>query len=373
MREIKKRTVRAAVCAALLSGWAGAAAADEITTTISGYGTLGGSFTSDNQYAYHHDGNEFTGANEQFDVALDSRLGLQAVVDFGSGLSVTAQELVKQRGSDEFSLGTEWLYVQYAPDSHWKLRLGRVALAAFLLSDVRNVGYAQPWFRQPNEVYGAESFQSLNGGQALYHVNLGPVGLGLEGAFGNSTEQYFIDGVTSNVNAKNAYNVAVSLEYSNFLVRFAQTFLDLPSTLPLSPTFAVTYVNHDKFNSVGLQYDDGKAIVLSEWAKRSENNIPVLNAPAAASTQWYVAGGWRFGPLTPLVSYAVQNVGTQAFAPPGSFHSWNGSLRYDVVRNIALKAQVSRAQAGNPEYWVTPNPASHEWVSVFSLGADFVF
>jgi hypothetical protein len=210
MREIKKRTVQAAVCAALLAGWVGAAAADDITTTISGYGTLGGSFTSNNQYVYHHDGNEFTGANEQFDVALDSRLGLQAIVDFGSGLSVTAQELIKQRGSDEFSLGTEWLYVQYAPDSHWKLRLGRVALATFLLSDVRNVGYAQPWLRQPNEVYGAESFQSLNRGQALYHVNLGPVGLGLEGAFGNSTEQYFIDGVTSNVNAKNAYNVAVS-------------------------------------------------------------------------------------------------------------------------------------------------------------------
>ena len=31
MREIKKRTVRAAVCAALLAGWAGAAVADDIT------------------------------------------------------------------------------------------------------------------------------------------------------------------------------------------------------------------------------------------------------------------------------------------------------------------------------------------------------
>ena len=372
MREIKKRTVRAAVCATLLSGMAATAAADDISYSISGYGTLGGSFTSDNQYVYHHDGNEFTGADEQFDIALESRLGLQAIVDFGSGFSVTAQELIRQRGSDQFSLGTEWLYVQYAPDSHWKLRVGRVALAAFLLSDVRNVGYAQPWFRQPNEVYAAQSFQSLNGGQALYHTDLGPIGLNLEGAFGNSTEQYYLSGVQT-VNAKNAYNVAVSVEYSNFLVRFAQTMLNLPNTIPLAPDVSVTYANHDKFNSVGFQYDDGKAIVLSEWAKRTENDVPLINKPAAASTQWYVAGGWRFGPLTPLVSYAVENVNTAAFAPVGSFHSWNGSLRYDVVRNIALKAQVSRAQAGNPEYWVTPNLASHEWVSVYSLGADFVF
>jgi hypothetical protein len=129
MREIKKRTVRAAVCAALSLGWAAVAVAgDGISTTISGYGTLGGTFTSDTQYAYVHDGTEFTGAAEQFDIGLESRLGLQAVVDFGSGLSVTAQELIKQRGSNQFSLGTEWLYLQYATDSAVKLRLGHVVL-----------------------------------------------------------------------------------------------------------------------------------------------------------------------------------------------------------------------------------------------------
>jgi hypothetical protein len=372
MRQIKKLTV-IAIWAALLSGWAGAAAADDITTSISGYGTLGGSFTSDNNYAYRHDGNEAIGANEQFDVALESRLGLQAIVDFGSGFSVTVQELIRQRGTNEFSLGTEWLYLQYVPESHWKLRLGRVALAAFLFSDDRNVGYAQPWFRQPNEMYAAQSFQTINGAQALYHVNFGSVGLNVEGAFGNATEQYFSSGTETTLTMKNGYNVAVSLEYANFLVRLAQTLQNNPLSLPLGPNLVVTYGNHDKFDSAGFQYDNGKAIVLSEWSKRTENNIPLLNEQASASTQWYVAGGWRFGPLTPLVSYAVDHQDKAAFAPIGSFHSWNGSLRYDVVRNIALKAQVSRAQAGNPQYWVAPNLASHEWVSVYSLGADFVF
>ncbi len=144
MREIKKRTVRVAVCATLLSGWAAAAVADDITTTFSGYGTLGGTFTSDTQFAYHHDGTEFSGAAEQFDIGLESRLGLQAVVDFGSGFSVTAQELIRQRGSSDFSLGTEWLYVQYATDPGLKLRLGRVVVGTFLMSDSRNVGCAAP-------------------------------------------------------------------------------------------------------------------------------------------------------------------------------------------------------------------------------------
>jgi carbohydrate-selective porin OprB len=100
MREIEKRNLTAAVCATLLSGWAATAAADDITTTISGYGTLGGTFTSDTQLAYHHDSTEFKGAAEQFDIGLDSRFGLQAVVDFGAGFSVTAQELIRERGAD---------------------------------------------------------------------------------------------------------------------------------------------------------------------------------------------------------------------------------------------------------------------------------
>src|SRR5579862_118746 len=230
MRDTKTRTVTAAVCMALLfAGAAGTAAADEgITTTFTGYGTLAGTFTSDNAFVYRHDVSEFTGASEQFNLALESRLGLQAVVDFGQGFSLTAQELVKQRGNDEFSLGTEWLYLQYVPDSHWKLRLGRVELAAFLLSESRNIGYAAPWMRAPNDPYAEMSFQSLNGTQIGYHFNLGRAVLGLQGSFGTTKEQFSGQGQTININVKNAYNAAATLEYGDLLLRVAQTYLNVP-------------------------------------------------------------------------------------------------------------------------------------------------
>jgi hypothetical protein len=374
MREMRTRAVKATMCTALLFGWAGAAAADDgISTTISGYGTLGGTFTSDTQFAYHHDPTEFTGAAEQFDIALESRLGLQAVVDFGSGFSVTAQELIRERGSDEFSLGTEWLYFQYAPDSHWKLRLGRVALATFLLSDSRNVGYAAPWFRAPNELYGSEAIQSLDGGEALWSTDLGPVNLGVQGSYGNTKATLLLSGNLLPVVAKNMYNVAVSLLYQNFLFRVAQTTVRSPTTIPLGPTSAVNFLSRDTFTSLGMQYDDGKAIVLAEWARRSQNDAPIFNETLATSREWYVAGGWRFGKLTPMLIYGKFEPSESLFEPAGSFSTWSASLRFDVVRNIALKAQYSRPQAGNITYWVNSDPTSSERVNVFSLGADFVF
>ena len=66
--------------------------------------------TSDGNYAYRHDVTEFVGATNTFDVGLESRLGVQAIVDFGSGFSVTAQEVARRRESTNFNLDTAWLY-----------------------------------------------------------------------------------------------------------------------------------------------------------------------------------------------------------------------------------------------------------------------
>jgi hypothetical protein len=144
-------------------------------------------------------------------------------------------------------------------------------------------------------------------------------------------------------------------------------------SIPLSPTFVINYVLRDVFTSVGLQYDNGKALVMSEWAKREENNIPFINLPVSASREWYVAGGWRFGKLTPLLSYGTFDPSKSVSGPPAEYGTWSGSLRYDIVRNVALKAQISRPQAANPTYWVLFNTASTERVNVYSVGADFVF
>lgn len=368
MREIKKRTVRAAVCATLLFGWVATAAADDaINFSVSGYGTLGGTFTSNSNYAYYHDATEFTGASNQFDVGLESRLGVQLVVDFGSGFSVTAQELAKQRGSDQFSLGTEWAYVQYAPNSDWKIRLGRVVQPVFLVSDSRNVGYAQPWFHTPNEVYGAEPFQNMDGAQALWHHNFGAIGVGIVAGYGNTTQDFFSQGTVTQVKVRDTYHTAVTLEYSNLTFRVARTIEDIPEAFP------AVFTLKDQFLSTGMQYDDGKAIVMAEWSKRTENDAPGAFTPVTSSTQWYAAGGWRFGKFTPLVIYGNFKQQESLFYQQGSWGSWSGSLRYDVARNVALKAEVTRAPAGSMNFWTAANPASNEHINVYSLGADFVF
>lgn len=373
MRRFSAPAAQAALSVIFMLGLATRAhAGDDVTTTITGYGTVGGTFTSDGNYAYRHDVSEFGGATNQFDVGLESRLGVQAVFDFGSSFSVTAQEVARRRGSEDFALGTEWLYVQYSPSSDWKLRVGRVELATFLISDSREVGYAATWFRAPNEIYGSEPFDYLDGGQVLWRHSLGQAAFGLQASYGNTTQEFEVSGAAVSIHAKYVFNASATFEYGNLLLRVAQTNISTPFTIPLSATYSVTYNVDDRYTSVGIQYDDGKAIVLGEWAKRSENTGPGLPLPLTASTQGYAAGGWHFGKLTPMLMYGVDRPVLSLLTPAGDYGTWSAILRYDIAHNIALKAEISRPKA-DAGYWVTPNYTSTERVNVYSFGADFVF
>jgi hypothetical protein len=372
MRRLVTAIAKVMVATAL-STVVGAALADDITTSVSGFGTVGGTFTSDANYAYVHNFKEFSGASNSFDVGLESRIGLQAVVRFDSQWSVTAQEVAKLRGSSNYDPGTEWLFVQYQPESDLKLRLGRVVLPVFLLSDTINVGYAAPWFRAPNEVYDSNFFDYLDGAQALWQHPLGPLQLNLEATYGQGNALVESSGLQLAINSKSMFNAAASLSWRDLLVRFAETDISASTSLQLPGIQPLSLHVDDRFHCLGLQYDNGKALIMSEWAKRQQNDLPAFNKPLIDSTNWYAAAGWRFGKFTPLAMYSTVNVTSSLFAAPASYHTWQATLRYDVVRNVDLKLQISRAQAGNQSYWVVSNPASNEHVNVYSFGADFVF
>lgn len=369
-----KASFAAAACATLLG--VSAARADGITTSLSGFGTVGGAFTSDKNFTYRPISTDFSGASSTLDIGLVSRLGVQAVFDFGSGFSVTAQELADQRGDSTFSLGTEWFYLQYQPIQDFKFRLGRVVVGTFLLSDSINVGYASTWFQAPPELYGLQPFQNLDGGQILWHHGFGPVTVGLQTSYGTAKATFSVNGAPIVANLQYISNSSVTVEYGDFLVRVSKTRDASPQTLPLSPTFSVNFNALSEFTSVGAEYDNGKAIVMGEWAKATGNNvsntISFLETPETGSSSFYVAGGWRFNKLTPMVMYGKYHSDHTLLSAEGDYHAWTGILRYDVVRNVALKAQISRPQESDQVYGTATDPSTKR-VNVFSLGADFVF
>ena len=350
------------------------AARADITTTFSGFGTVGGSFTGNSDFSYNHDASEYVGASNQFDIGLESRLGLQGKVDFGEGFSVTAQEVFRLRGSNQFDPGTEWLYVQYSPDADFQIRLGRVVLPVFLYSDSRQVGYAAPWFRAPNEVYASFPFNYVDGGQVTWQKSLGRFTVSLQGTTGTTSGTFNTsNNLTVVVNGHDIFNESVSVTYGDLMLRVAQTTMKSPNSIPLTPTFTLDYVEHATYLSAGAQYDNGHAVVLGEWVNSKQGPLPVFNEPLTANKAWYASMGWRFSKFLPLVTYSSTHEEQSLLSDPYTKGSWSASLRYDVVSNIALKAEVTRAPGSDGIIFTTDDPTTREHVNVYSLGADFVF
>ena len=211
---------------------------------------------------------------------------------------------------------------------------------------------------------------------ALEDLNVtlrGEFGVTLQSSYGTTEAKEQALGVTLDATAHSVFNGSAAIEFGNFVLRVAQTQFVFPTSVALSPSFSLNYNEQDKFTSVGFQYDDGSLLVLSEWTKRNESNAPIANMPLFAGQAWYVAGGWRFGKITPLLMLANSKPELSLATPAGSFTSESVTLRDDVAHNVALKVQITRASSGNFWYWTTPNYTAREQVNVFALGADFVF
>jgi hypothetical protein len=362
-------------CAAVVAtGFAAPTRASDngITTTVSGYGTVAGTFTSSDKVEYTTSAEQFRGASNRLDIGLQSRLGVQAVVKFGPEFSFTGQALAKRRGDKDFDIGAEWLYGQYTPMPGLDLRLGRVVMPTFLLSDTRNVGFAAPWLLPPADVYAPMPYSTMDGIQASWRFALGSASVSTQVGYGAASTTVFTPVGTLDVHARDVVSAALAVEWGDWTARLANTRTPAAVSLPLGPGMSIDYINKDNFASAGVQYDNGTTIVMSEMTKRTENDVPGLGMPISATTNWYVALGWRFGKFTPMVRHVASRTNGSLISAPDQ--KGDGlSLRYDVARNVALKAQIDRYDASNLSAFKVPLTASGQKINVFSFGADFLF
>lgn len=389
MINIPPRTkLSAALCAAGIGLMAaGQQASAEVTYKLSGYGTLAATATDEQGMEFRSSWNQSTGPGRRPDLGVDSRLGLQGVVNFGSGLSITSQLLGQRartdgtpRSNEDFNVGFEWLFGQYSPTSNIDLRLGRVVLPAFMISDSRNVGYTKPWLRAPMSVYGQMPLRTLDGVQGLFRIPVGSAIISVQPSYGESAFNISAGGLPLKATSHPVVSLNSSIEFGDWLIRAGQVRGNSQlNGLVLNPALVSFPLDHkmkDVFTSAGLQYDNGKALVMTEWAQRKQNNIDptyfpgfgIGGRPLAESRSWYVAGGWRFGQWLPLLSYGE----TKNTLTKDKTHNLNASLRYDVMTNVALKVQYGRYDAKDSVAFVNADTTKTN-VNVFAVGVDFVF
>jgi hypothetical protein len=381
--------------------------------SFSAFGTLGVVHSSEDKADFTAsplapDGPGFTDA---WSPDVDSRLGVQVMARFTPQLSAMLQVISEQRYNDSYTPHVEWANIAYQPIPELSLRVGRIVLPTFLISDSRKVGYANPWVRPPVEVYSLSPIFDSDGAYVSYKVHLGEVVNTVVGTYGQTSFGYPQGGQFT---VKRLRVIADTLEYgsatlhiayqaSSYTYRTVDPLFDgLRQFGPQGVALADKYSLDDKLGQVitaGALYDPGKWFVTGEWGQRN------LHSAGGEAIAWYVSGGYRLNKFTPYLTYSRSkpdsntsdpglilsglppNLAGAAAGLNAGLNSILGSLaaqktisigsRWDVMKNVDLKVQYDHINLGAGSAGtlinVQPDFQRGSTVNVASIAIDFVW
>jgi len=230
---MKKRMIASllALPLAVPAAWA----QDSNTVRVSGFGTgaLTWADTDDAQFARF---GQASGAGKSPRTGVDSNLGLQADYRVNDWLSFTAQGLVSKEGADDYGAELGWAFAKVKLSDQWSVRVGRVGLPVFMISDSRFVGYANTMLRPAQEVYNQIPVSHLDGGDVTWQQSYGDTTVSVSFSVGrNKTD-------LGTITSEHALNLVV--EHGPLTLRVGQVdgklALTIPVALPGGQTTKVT-------------------------------------------------------------------------------------------------------------------------------------
>lgn len=390
---------------------------------LSGFGTLGVSRTSTNDALFNYPG-QGGGADKKASLNPDSKIALQGSYKFTPTLSATTQLMMKYDADGEYVPNPEWVFAKWQPTSALSVRGGRMGAPFFMVSDFRDVGYANTTVRPNLDVYGQVPVSYFDGADAAYQLDVGSVTLTSTLWAGNAKSDFSSalrrSGAAvppTEVRIDHAVGLNVLAEFSSgyaLRVGHMQGKLTTKSALAqsvmaaarsiLAPDAAQSVVDtvttddtKATFSGIGFTVDRDNVVAAAEFTKRKVNKGYI-----ADTTGWYVMGGYRVGAFLPYVSFSKLKVDDPNTAVPStagplansvnsilntqkiSQRTTSVGVRWDVVRNVALKAQYDRVSkpANSNGLFLVADPATasaqsflanKKDINVFTVSMDFVF
>jgi hypothetical protein len=306
----------------------------------------------------------YTGITEKTNVADLSLLALQGTFDVTEKSQAVLQ--LVGRGADDWEPQVEWAYLSHRPTNNLQLRAGKMRIPFFMYSDSLEVGYAQPWARPPQSVYGPIAITSYVGADATYNFNFDDSSLTVTGFTGFTDE----DGNSGDVQLRNIGGL--NLTWTDYVwtlrgvAATAETYVDATRlgrlaasqgiTLPAGITQLATN-DRGNFYGIGASYDDGSWQIVSE-VTRAE-----VDGKFADTDSAYLSIGHRFGNWMPYIATGWtesmdDDERTGAFIPgavPESILNYQRTeysfgTRWDITPGVAIKADVTHVRGLDKGY-----------------------
>ncbi|MEP6547710.1 MAG: hypothetical protein ABJD53_09610 [Gammaproteobacteria bacterium] len=391
---------------------ANAAGSDDSMFSLGGFGTLGAVHSSEHQADFRTSFFQPNGSGytRDWSLSVDSLIAGQVTANFTPQLSAVLQVISQQNYDNSYWPHVEWADVKYQLTPDFSVRAGRTVLSSFLISEERNVGYANPWLRPPVEVYSLNPVTSIDGVDVSYRVKIGNVTQTLVANYGTRSPSIPLHG---SVESRHNWLIADTIEYGATTLHIAyeesrltvgylgELFGPLRQFGLQGNALADKYDLQDKrvtFFGFGGMYNPGDWFVAAEWGSTN------LHSVLGNNTGWYVSSGHRFAKFTPYVTYGLAKADnlsdpglTVSSLPPALAYSAmalnaglnsvlstkrvqstiSAGMRWDFMRNADLKLQFDRTRvaAGSTGTLINTQPgfALGPRVNLLSATFDFVF
>lgn len=404
-----------ALCAILACG--AAHAGDGANWEVRGFGTAAATWavTHDAEFARF---NQQAGADGKPRYDIDSNLGLQATRQLDADLSATVQALMRKDAASHVRGELAWAFLKARLSSQWSVRAGRLGAPIYMLSDYRNVGYANPAVRPPQEVYSLVLADHVDGLDATWRQGSGATTWSVQAFVGHANADLLAAGALGQLEHHPIVGLSLSAEHGPVTLRLGHTVAQLslhltpaervldalrgaasayamPGLATLADRLAVDN-KRTSFSSAGISVDASRLLLQSEYARRRVTGF------GSSNHAWYVLAGYRFGKLMPYLGRADLRVDSvvansvplacPAGAPPACTPTVAGlhakvelgtqapqqststaGLRWDLRPAMALKLQLDRISPRNGNGLLLRMPATHGQVTVATLALDAVF
>jgi hypothetical protein len=386
---------------------------------ISGFGTVGiAQVDAPRGWGYRRDiAQQINSSTTRLD--LDSRLGVQINYAPSPRFELVAQAILTRRAdASRNSDSIEWAFAAYRPNADWALRVGRVNMDAFLLSDHRNVGFAYEFARPPVEFYG-QLPSSLDGADLTRVWNDDGTLWRIKTFAGRTTSV----SDTDRINVRPVFGIMASREAAGLLLRASvirarlansppelQPLLDALGELSVLPLPDVSAQasdfesrldlrgQHSTYWALGAQYEHGDWMLNGElthvfgrsafsagYGSVARRFGPVtvfgLASSVASSKSTVDAPAWgtELEPLLgPELAQQAQELATAAATALNSIntkqHAISLGARWDLTSRLALKTQWDhiKTDANGTALWGGSSLDAGQ-ADVASVVLDFIF
>lgn len=327
--KLRQAPMAIAAMAACMSAHAGYQTPDG-KFSLSGFGTVGAVATNNNDVLFVYPG-QGGGANKNISLNPDTKAAVQGTYKLTPTISGTAQVMSKYDADGQYTPNVEWAFAKWQAMPALTLRAGRMGAPFFMVSDFRDVGYANTAVRPNLDVYGQVPFSAFEGGDASYQANVGTTtitsslwagrlknnyasALQANGAYSPPVEVTLKKTVGLNVVAEMDNGLTLRLGHAQgkltsdsaaakAVIAGAQARL-LTSASPTVQAIgaamidAMTVNDTDaSFSGVGMSYDQNDIVLSAEFTKRK-----IKSGYIADTKGWYLTGGYRLGSVLPYLS-----------------------------------------------------------------------